>query len=182
MLRRFHLDELPQIINVLKGEMSFVGPRPERPEFVHVLAQSIPDYLKRLAALPGITGLAQLNLPPDTDLDSVRRKLALDLEYIDTRRAAIGRAAVFGDRVAVGEVPRALGAQYPQTPPSRSAAASRTIRMPMETVGARPTASQHAPCLACVAEKVNGDGKRTASASGTSPVSLPEEESRPKPR
>ena len=84
LLRRFHLDELPQIINVLKGEMSFVGPRPESPEFVHVLAQSIPDYLKRLAALPGITGLAQLNLPPDTDLESVRRKLVLDLEYIDT--------------------------------------------------------------------------------------------------
>jgi lipopolysaccharide/colanic/teichoic acid biosynthesis glycosyltransferase len=83
-LRKFHLDELPQLFNVLKGEMSLVGPRPERPEFVAVLARQIPDYLNRLAVLPGITGLAQLNLPPDSDLDSVRRKIALDIEYIET--------------------------------------------------------------------------------------------------
>ena len=81
-LRRLHLDELPQLINVLRGEMSLVGPRPERPEFVAVLAKQIPGYLDRLSVLPGITGLAQVNLPPDTDLDSVRRKLVLDREYI----------------------------------------------------------------------------------------------------
>jgi lipopolysaccharide/colanic/teichoic acid biosynthesis glycosyltransferase len=81
-LRRLHLDELPQLFNVLRGEMSLVGPRPERPEFVKVLAQQIPDYMDRLLVLPGVTGLAQVNLPPDTDLDSVRRKLALDREYI----------------------------------------------------------------------------------------------------
>jgi hypothetical protein len=62
--------------------MCLIGPRPERPEFVEVLAQKIPGYLDRLAVRPGITGLAQINLPPDTDLGSVRRKLALDLEYI----------------------------------------------------------------------------------------------------
>jgi len=82
VLRKFHFDELPQLLNVLKGEMSLVGPRPERPEFVHVLAESIPGYLDRLAVRPGVTGLAQLNLPPDSDLNSVRRKLALDCEYI----------------------------------------------------------------------------------------------------
>jgi lipopolysaccharide/colanic/teichoic acid biosynthesis glycosyltransferase len=81
-LRRLHLDELPQLINVLKGEMALIGPRPERPEFVHVLAAAIPGYSNRQAVLPGITGLAQLNLPPDTDLNSVRRKLVLDFEYI----------------------------------------------------------------------------------------------------
>ncbi len=81
-LRRLHLDELPQLINVLKGEMSLVGPRPERPEFVAVLAEKIPGYLDRITILPGITGLAQVNLPPDTDLDSVRRKLVLDREYV----------------------------------------------------------------------------------------------------
>src|SRR5262245_45504499 len=81
-LRRLHLDELPQLFNVLRGEMSLVGPRPERPEFVKVLALQIPNYLDRLLVLPGVTGLAQVNLPPDTDLDSVRRKLALDREYI----------------------------------------------------------------------------------------------------
>jgi len=82
VLRRLHLDELPQVFNVLRGEMSLVGPRPERPEFVHVLAAAIPGYLDRLAIPPGVTGLAQLNLPPDSDLDSVRRKLVLDLEYV----------------------------------------------------------------------------------------------------
>ena len=81
-LRIFHLDELPQLFNVLKGEMSLVGPRPERPEFVSVLVQKIPGYANRLAVAPGITGLAQLKLPPDSDLESVRRKLALDLQYI----------------------------------------------------------------------------------------------------
>jgi lipopolysaccharide/colanic/teichoic acid biosynthesis glycosyltransferase len=81
-LRKLHLDELPQLFNLLRGEMSLVGPRPERPEFSSVLAEQIPGYLDRLQVLPGITGLAQVNLPPDTDLESVRRKLAFDLEYI----------------------------------------------------------------------------------------------------
>ena len=84
VLRKLHIDEFPQLFNVLKGEMSLVGPRPERPEFVQRLARQIPGYLDRLAVRPGITGLAQLNLPPDTDLDDVRRKLILDLEYIQT--------------------------------------------------------------------------------------------------
>jgi lipopolysaccharide/colanic/teichoic acid biosynthesis glycosyltransferase len=83
VLRKLHFDEFPQLFNVFKGDMSLVGPRPERPEFVDVLAEAIPDYRKRLAVLPGITGLAQLNLPPDTDHESVRRKLSLDLEYIE---------------------------------------------------------------------------------------------------
>lgn len=82
ILRRLHLDEFPQLFNVVKGEMALVGPRPERPEFVQQLALSIPGYVDRLLVRPGITGLAQINLPPDTDLESVRRKLALDLEYI----------------------------------------------------------------------------------------------------
>ena len=82
LLRKLHLDELPQLFNVLRGEMSLIGPRPERPEFVAVLAESIPHYLDRLQVRPGITGLAQINLDPDTDLESVRCKLVLDLEYI----------------------------------------------------------------------------------------------------
>jgi lipopolysaccharide/colanic/teichoic acid biosynthesis glycosyltransferase len=82
VLRRLHLDEFPQLMNVLRGEMSQIGPRPERPEFTQRLARDIPGYLERLKVLPGITGLAQINLPPDTDLESVRRKLVLDLEYI----------------------------------------------------------------------------------------------------
>ncbi len=82
LLRRVHLDELPQFINVLRGEMTLIGPRPERPEFTQHLARKIPGYMDRYAVPPGITGLSQVNLPPDTGIDSVRRKLMLDLEYI----------------------------------------------------------------------------------------------------
>lgn len=81
-LRKSHLDELPQLCNVVRGEMALFGPRPERPELIHILAERIPGYLNRLAVQPGITGLAQINLPPDTDIASVRRKLQLDMEYV----------------------------------------------------------------------------------------------------
>src|SRR5262249_45239825 len=81
-LRRSHLDELPQLWNVLRGEMSLVGPRPERPEFVPNLEAAIPHYRERLLVRPGLTGLAQVQLPADTDLASVRRKLAYDLYYV----------------------------------------------------------------------------------------------------
>jgi lipopolysaccharide/colanic/teichoic acid biosynthesis glycosyltransferase len=81
-LRRTHLDELPQLWNVLSGDMSLIGPRPERPEFVPQLEQAIPHYVERLQVRPGVTGLAQVQLPPDTNLDSVRTKLAYDLHYV----------------------------------------------------------------------------------------------------
>ncbi len=82
VLRRLHLDELPQLWNVLRGEMSLIGPRPERPEFVATLQEALPNYRQRLAVRPGVTGLAQVQLPPDSDLASVRRKLAHDLYYL----------------------------------------------------------------------------------------------------
>jgi lipopolysaccharide/colanic/teichoic acid biosynthesis glycosyltransferase len=82
VLRLSHLDELPQLLNVLRGEMSLIGPRPERPEFVPELDKALPSYRGRLAVRPGVTGLAQVNLPADTDLNSVRRKLSCDLYYI----------------------------------------------------------------------------------------------------
>jgi lipopolysaccharide/colanic/teichoic acid biosynthesis glycosyltransferase len=81
-LRKAHLDELPQLWNVLRGDMSLVGPRPERPEFVPHLEKSIPNYADRLLVRPGVTGLAQVQLPADTDLSSVRRKLKCDLYYV----------------------------------------------------------------------------------------------------
>jgi lipopolysaccharide/colanic/teichoic acid biosynthesis glycosyltransferase len=81
-LRVTHLDELPQLLNVLRGEMSLIGPRPERPEFVAELERALPAYWQRLQVRPGVTGLAQVQLPPDTDVNSVRRKLAHDLYYI----------------------------------------------------------------------------------------------------
>jgi lipopolysaccharide/colanic/teichoic acid biosynthesis glycosyltransferase len=82
-LRRTHIDELPQLWNVLRGDMALVGPRPERPEFVPKLAEAIPAYRERLLVRPGLTGLAQVQLPADTDMASVRRKLAYDLFYIE---------------------------------------------------------------------------------------------------
>ncbi len=84
LIRKLHLDELPQLFNVLRGEMSLVGPRPERPEFVCVLEEALPGYRNRVSIQPGVTGLAQLCLPPDTDLCSACHKLTLDLEYVRT--------------------------------------------------------------------------------------------------
>jgi lipopolysaccharide/colanic/teichoic acid biosynthesis glycosyltransferase len=81
-LRATHLDELPQLLNVLRGDMSLIGPRPERPEFLPELERACPHYRERLAVRPGVTGLAQVQLPADTSVDSVRRKLAYDLYYI----------------------------------------------------------------------------------------------------
>jgi lipopolysaccharide/colanic/teichoic acid biosynthesis glycosyltransferase len=82
-LRRTHLDELPQLVNVLRGDMSLIGPRPERPEFLPALERALPGYRARLNVRPGVTGLAQIKLEPDTDLNSVRRKLAYDLHYVE---------------------------------------------------------------------------------------------------
>ena len=83
IMRPLHLDELPQIFNVLRGEMTVIGPRPERPEFVEKLSVEIPGYSYRTLVPPGLTGYAQLNLPSDTGLGDVRKKLAFDLEYIE---------------------------------------------------------------------------------------------------
>lgn len=82
ILRATHLDELPQLINVLRGEMSLVGPRPERPVFVKTFNQTIPNYGARHEVRPGITGLAQVYNGYDQTLQDVRRKLAYDLLYI----------------------------------------------------------------------------------------------------
>lgn len=81
-LRKTHIDELPQLWNVLCGDMSLIGPRPERPEFVLTLEQAILLYRERVLVRPGLTGFAQVQLPPDTDLESVRIKLAYDLHYV----------------------------------------------------------------------------------------------------
>ena len=81
-LRQYRLDELPQLFNVLKGEMNIVGPRPERPTIFAELTQNIAEYRLRQRAKPGITGLAQINHHYDECLDDVRKKVQYDLEYI----------------------------------------------------------------------------------------------------
>jgi lipopolysaccharide/colanic/teichoic acid biosynthesis glycosyltransferase len=82
VLRRLHIDELPQMINILRGEMSLIGPRPERPEIAARLARTIDDYNARLAVQPGITGHAQIHLAPDRTVADVREKTRLDREYL----------------------------------------------------------------------------------------------------
>ena len=81
-LRKSHIDEIPQFFNVLNGEMSVIGPRPERPEIVNDLKSKVFEYDKRLGVRPGITGLAQIRNRYDKTLNDVRRKVKLDLLYM----------------------------------------------------------------------------------------------------
>jgi lipopolysaccharide/colanic/teichoic acid biosynthesis glycosyltransferase len=81
-LRKTHIDELPQLINVIKGDMSIVGPRPERPFFISKFKDNIPGYAKRLSIKPGITGLAQCYHKYDETIRDVQRKLRYDILYI----------------------------------------------------------------------------------------------------
>lgn len=89
VLRKLHVDELPQLLNVFRGDMSLVGPRPERPVFVARLSRKIPLYPGRHVVPPGITGLAQLVLPPDIEEDDVERKLDFDLHYARSAGAGL---------------------------------------------------------------------------------------------
>jgi lipopolysaccharide/colanic/teichoic acid biosynthesis glycosyltransferase len=83
IIRKLRIDEIPQFYNVLKGEMSLVGPRPERPYFVDMLAEQLPYYRRRLKVRPGITGWAQVKHKYDESIDDVKVKLRYDLFYIE---------------------------------------------------------------------------------------------------
>jgi lipopolysaccharide/colanic/teichoic acid biosynthesis glycosyltransferase len=108
LLRRTHIDELPQLVNVLRGEMSLVGPRPERPEFVAKLEPVIPGYGDRLLVRPGLTGLAQIQLPPDTEINDVRRKVRYDLYHIRHRTLGLDLRILLGTAVHVVGLPFAV--------------------------------------------------------------------------
>ncbi len=82
ILRRSRLDELPQLINMVRGEMSIVGPRPERPEFVATLSEQIPFYRQRHCVKPGLTGWAQINYKYGETIEDTITKLEYDLYYI----------------------------------------------------------------------------------------------------
>jgi lipopolysaccharide/colanic/teichoic acid biosynthesis glycosyltransferase len=84
-MRHSHVDELPQLWNILKGDMSLVGPRPERPEMFEQLRKDIPGIELRLAGRPGLTGLAQVKHGYTNDLAGARRKIAFDLRYLRRR-------------------------------------------------------------------------------------------------
>ena len=85
VLRSLRIDELPQLYNVLRGDMSLVGPRPERPHFVEQLARDIPNYRDRALLKPGITGWAQVRFRYGASVDDARHKLAFDLYYVKNR-------------------------------------------------------------------------------------------------
>ncbi len=114
-LRKFHLDELPQLWNVARGEMCLVGPRPERPEICKFLAGEIDDYYERVSIKPGVTGLSQINLPADRSLRDVRKKQILDLQYL--KEASF----VFDARILLATALRMIGV--------RGSATLRTMRV-----------------------------------------------------
>lgn len=94
-LRKLRLDELPQLLNVVRGEMSIVGPRPERPEFVETLTEKIPYYRQRHCVKPGITGWAQINLKYGDSLEDTIKKLEYDLFYIKNLAASLDAYIIF---------------------------------------------------------------------------------------
>ena len=121
ILRATHVDELPQLVNVLRAEMSLVGPRPERPEIVATIERRLPAYQERLRVRPGVTGLAQIQLPPDVDLESVHRKLACDLYYIEHLDPWLDLRIVIGTALKITGLPpgprrRVLGLPLVEVP------------------------------------------------------------------
>ena len=94
-LRKLRLDELPQLFNVVKGDMAIVGPRPERPEFIEMLEQTAPYYRQRLCVKPGVTGWAQINHKYGDTIDDAIAKLEYDLYYIKNMAASLDAYIVF---------------------------------------------------------------------------------------
>jgi sugar transferase (PEP-CTERM system associated) len=95
IIRKIRVDEIPQFWNILKGEMSFVGPRPERPHFVSQLAEEIPYYEQRHLIAPGLTGWAQIKYPYGSSIEDARQKLQYDLYYIKNQSLLLDAAILF---------------------------------------------------------------------------------------
>jgi sugar transferase (PEP-CTERM system associated) len=95
LIRKFRIDEIPQFWNILKGEMSFIGPRPERPHFVAELAKQIPFYGHRHLVAPGLTGWAQIKYPYGASVEDAREKLQYDLYYIKNQSLALDAIIIF---------------------------------------------------------------------------------------
>ena len=100
-LRRTRIDELPQLVNVLRGQMSFIGPRPERPHFVEKLSEVVPHYRDRASVKPGLTGWAQVNFPYGASIEDARVKLSYDLYYVKHRSLLLDLLIL----IATGKVP-----------------------------------------------------------------------------
>ncbi len=156
-LRRTHLDELPQLWNVLRGEMSLVGPRPERPEFVPKLEQLVPGYRERLRVKPGVTGLAQIQLPADTDVESVRNKLALDRRYVEGYGFWLDVRILLGTGLKVAGVPFAGIRRLLALPGPPPGAEAEAVVLPRPEIaeaahpptGQVPPTAEQAPAAVC---------------------------------
>ncbi|MGQ0760397.1 MAG: TIGR03013 family XrtA/PEP-CTERM system glycosyltransferase [Acidobacteriota bacterium] len=95
IIRRVRVDEIPQFWNILRGDMNFVGPRPERPHFVAQLAQEIPYYEQRHLIAPGLTGWAQINYPYGASIEDAKQKLQYDLYYLKNQNVALDATIMF---------------------------------------------------------------------------------------
>jgi exopolysaccharide biosynthesis polyprenyl glycosylphosphotransferase len=95
VIRKIRVDEIPQFWNILKGEMNFVGPRPERPHFVAQLAEEIPFYAQRHLIPPGLTGWAQIKYPYGSSIEDARQKLQYDLYYIKNQSLVLDAVILF---------------------------------------------------------------------------------------
>ena len=106
ILRFCHLDELPQLFNIFKGELSFVGPRPERPEFIKELKEKIPYYEIRHLVKPGITGWAQINYRYGASLEDAYKKLEYDIFYLKNRSLILDLLIILKTIKAIFATPR----------------------------------------------------------------------------
>jgi polysaccharide deacetylase family protein (PEP-CTERM system associated) len=137
ILRASHLDELPQLFNVLLGQMSLIGPRPERPEIVDKLRSRIANYTDRLEVRPGISGLAQVQLPPDVDLEGVRKKLVCDLYYIEHFSAGLEFRILVSSALVFLGIPLGLSRRWLRIPEPLTALESAVSITGEPTVAAR---------------------------------------------
>ncbi len=158
-LRASHIDEFPQIWNVLRGDMTLIGPRPERPVFVDELVKQVPGYELRLKVKPGVTGLAQLRLPPDQTIDDVIAKVAHDVYYIEHMGLPLDFQVSVGTlRLLFREVVQACGST------SRTVYQTARTRLPIRSVHQ----AFGAPCRLPSIESVVETARRY-----TAPHSLP---------
>jgi lipopolysaccharide/colanic/teichoic acid biosynthesis glycosyltransferase len=95
VIRKLRIDELPQFVNVIRGDMTFIGPRPERPEFVEGLEREIPFYSQRHLVKPGLTGWAQVRYPYGASVEDAMQKLQFDLYYIKNQSPVLDAIIIF---------------------------------------------------------------------------------------
>ena len=103
-IRKTHIDELPQLFNVLKGQMNIIGPRPERPAFVAELSAIIKGYRRRLDVAPGITGLAQVRQKSDESIGDVKKKLRYDKEYVQNSHILLDAQIIIETIILIGNL------------------------------------------------------------------------------